>query len=391
MQKLWFVVLSLTLVLLYSFTSFVHACPVGQMPNFDGSCIGDPNYRAGQVNTNPGGQQTTSGYTLPSGATADQVQQAYDQHNCRWGGTSGESPSICAAIEAARNQQNSPTSDSSTNAVMPLGTFSSEGLDQQRVDGNKLITEVGSMRSEVSNAVSRLAGTSAYARASQLQIDAIAIYSREYDAAQADANSLGAQFSSCGQCWQSEPGSAGCTCRNNFQRQINIGSYQHFMTAYEAHKSALDQINALPTTPIDAGITGSGTTGSGTGTEVPISDVEFTTPISLIVGGTPTETYTNILNEVQHKFNALNQNIKSKAISDAKTEAKNNYNLPTAPTPQTSEFVFTLGMSPVILGSSAPDSTAWAMAKMAQAIKSGQSFWDAQAEIKALEQAAGLK
>src|SRR3989339_2065236 len=78
-----------------------------------------------------------------------------------------------------------------------------------------------------------------------MQDDANQISSEEYTKAQTDANNLAAQMKNCDQCWQSKPNSEGCQCRNSLQRQINIGSYEHFMSSFQAQHDALDQIKEL--------------------------------------------------------------------------------------------------------------------------------------------------
>jgi len=236
--------------LLLCFICLSSACPTGQMPNFDGSCIPDPNYNAGTVNVG----KISSTHTLPTSGTYDELYAAWERY-CRWGTvgiTQAQCDQLQTAIDQAYLDENPPTKTEETlgddNLLKSTGDFSSEDLDQQRIDGNKLISDVDKLKQLVSDEVSSAAGkysSEVYQQASKIRDDADKLSSEEYTAAQTDANSLGSQLANCDQCWQSKPNSEGCQCRNSIQRQINIGSYTHFMTSFQAQQEALNQIKDL--------------------------------------------------------------------------------------------------------------------------------------------------
>ncbi|MFA6461039.1 MAG: hypothetical protein WCV90_02135 [Candidatus Woesearchaeota archaeon] len=238
--------------LLLCFICLSSACPTGQMPNFDGSCIPDPNYNAGAVNVG----KTSSTSTLPTSGTYDELYATWERY-CRWGTvgiTEAQCDQLQTAIDQAYLDENPLTktkeNPEDNNLLNPksIGEFSNENLDQQRIDGNQLISDVDKIKQLVSDEVSFAASkysSEVYQQASGIQDGADKISSQEYTAAQTDANNLGSQLANCDQCWQSKPNSEGCQCRNSIQRQINIGSYTHFMTSFQAQQDALNQINDL--------------------------------------------------------------------------------------------------------------------------------------------------
>ncbi len=248
------IVLFFTLIfsILFLAAAFVYACPVGQMENFDGSCIGDPNYNAGQVNSGSGNSQTTTIIDY-SGYTVEQLQDVWD-NQCRWGGgnlTDAQCGSLLDAIyEESQQESDSSDPNSETNAAdsdmthKSIGDFSSEGLDQQNTEGHKLIDDVDTMKQKVYDLFTSVAvnySYEVYGQLAEIRDNANTISSNEYSAAADAANSFGEQQANCPPCYDEEDD--GCQCKDAIQRQINVSSYTHFLNSFNAQQDAFNQIS----------------------------------------------------------------------------------------------------------------------------------------------------
>ncbi|MFH0701191.1 MAG: hypothetical protein V2A62_02020 [Candidatus Woesearchaeota archaeon] len=113
-------------VFLLCFVCLVGACPEGQMTNFDGSCIPDPNYNAGPVkapstSTPTSTPTTTTTTTTSTSGTYEELRKQWDDNQCRWGGTSKFSEAQCDQLQKAMDE------------AEPLSTSDVEGYDEYGV------------------------------------------------------------------------------------------------------------------------------------------------------------------------------------------------------------------------------------------------------------------
>ena len=238
------------LILFVVFFGFVNStCPIGKMANFDGSCIGDPNYNAGQVKT---GQNSSSGQATVQTITVDYIGKTYDQlkdlwdNECRWGGgklTQAQCDELESKMYDLTQTENQTNESSTIGSHKSIGDFSNEDLDQQNNDGTQLISDVDTIKQQVMDAVTNLVENYSYEESLliwKIKDDVDAISGNEYSAARNKADDLGNQMSACGTCLNARDEE--CKCKAKIQREINISSYGHFMTSYQAQQDALNQL-----------------------------------------------------------------------------------------------------------------------------------------------------